>query len=83
MSGIEDRVRDQVLGIFRAFNVGAEEYLPEQSLMGNIMDFTPPERQVVDQVVEEMILEGIVEEVESPPGLRLTQKGQKIAYDQA
>jgi ribosomal protein S19E (S16A) len=78
---VEDRVRQRILDVFRAFNIGAGGVLPEQSLEGNILDFPPPERRLVDQVLDRMISDGWVEELESPPGgLVLTEKGETQVY---
>lgn len=75
-----DDVKDRILRVFYDFNVGAGEFLPIQSLTGAVCNFTPPEERLVDEALDALMRDGLLEEMTTPPGYRLTPTGETHAY---
>ncbi len=73
-------VQENILRVFREFNVGAGEYLPAQGLISNTAGWTPPERQLVPRALEKLVEEGHVELTRTRHGYRLTESGESLAY---
>lgn len=78
------KVEEKVLDMFRRFNVGAGEVLPVNSIQIRVAEWTPPERRLYEQAVDNLVKKGLVERCEPGApvigGLRLTEEGEKIVY---
>lgn len=81
-SPLKDAVRAKVLGAFRRFKVGADEVLPQGSIDLTVtQSLTPPERRVFDEVVEEMVRDGLIAHSDSAlGGWGLTEAGEALVY---
>lgn len=82
MSAHKNSVKQKILDTFRHFRVGADEILPQNSILYTLrQNLTPPEERVFDEVVEEMVNEGLIRHADSDlGGWFLTEAGENLVY---
>jgi predicted transcriptional regulator len=62
--------------------IGAGHLVMLPALVNLTTQLNPPEARVFNEVLEEMVAEGLFEKVQDSrgPNLRLTEKGEQAAY---
>ncbi len=71
---------EEILGVFRAFNIGAGEYLPSNTLVLAIEKFPAPAREDAEASLRRLVQRGALTATRDGLGYTLTEKGSRLVY---